>query len=67
MNGVNQYFPLEHQLLQIYIWLMLVINNNVTPWLSMKNKQPMLALIVHVRRQVKRMDVYLQQLINELK
>jgi hypothetical protein len=33
----------------------------------MKNEHLMLALIVPSRRQVKRMDVYLQPLINELK
>ena len=44
-----------------------VINNNIPPWLSMKNEHLMLALIVLGRRQVKNMDVYLQPLIDEFK
>ena len=43
-----------------------MINNNIPPWLSVKNEHLMLALIVPSRRQVKNMDVYLQPLVDEL-
>ena len=46
-----------------YVWPVVVINNNIPPWFSIKNEHLMLALIVLGRRQVKRMDVYLQALI----
>jgi hypothetical protein len=49
------------------IWSVVVINNNIPPWLSMKNEHLMLALIVPGRRQVKRMDVYLQPLFGKFK
>jgi len=42
-----------------YVWSVIVINNNTTPWLSMKNEHLMMALIVSSRKKVKRMDVYL--------
>jgi hypothetical protein len=64
MDGVNLY---SLQNTNYFVWPVVVINNNIPPWLSMKNEHLMLALIVLGRRQVKRMDVYLQPLINELK
>ena len=57
-------FPPEHQ---IFFWPIVVINNNIPPWFSMKNEHLMLALIVLGRRQVKNMDVYIQPLVDELK
>ena len=62
MDGVN---PYSLQNTNYYVWPMVVINNNIPPWLSMKNEHLMLALIVPGRIQVKNMDVYLQPLINE--
>ena len=44
-----------------------MINNNIPPWLSVKNEHLMLALIVPGKIQVKNMDVYLQPLVDELK
>jgi hypothetical protein len=64
MDGVNSY---SLQNINYSIWLVVVINKNIPPWFSMRNEHLMLALIVPVRRQVKRMDVYLQPLINEFK
>ena len=64
MNGVN---PYSLQNTNYSIWLVAVINNNIPPWLSVKNTHIMLALIVLGRRQVKNMDVYLQPLIYEFK
>ena len=72
MKSTNQHshgwhqpiFPPERQL---FCWPVVVINNNIPPWLSMKNEHLMLALIVPSRRQVKNMDVYLQPLVDELK
>jgi hypothetical protein len=61
MDGINPYS------VQNFVWSIVVINNNFTPWLSMKNENLMLALIVPSRRQVKRMDVYFQPLIDEFK
>ena len=34
MDGVN---PSSIQNTNYYVWLVLVINNNIPPWLSMKN------------------------------
>ena len=64
MDGVNPYYL---QYTNYYVWPVVVINNNIPPWLSMKNEHLMLALIVPDRRQVKNMDVYLQTLVYELK
>jgi hypothetical protein len=64
MDGVNLY---SLQNTDYSIWLVVVINNNIPPWLSMNNAHLMLALIVPGRIQVKRMDVYLQPLIDEFK
>ena len=36
-----------------------VINNNIPPWLSINNEHIMLSLIVPSTRKVKNMDVYL--------
>jgi hypothetical protein len=60
MDGVN---PYSLQNTNYYVWLVVVINNNTPPWFFVKNEHHMLALIVMGRRQVKRMDVYLQPLI----
>ena len=57
MDGVN---PYSLQNTNYSIWPVVVINNNIPPWFSMKNEHLMLALIVLGRRQVKNMDVYLQ-------
>jgi hypothetical protein len=64
MDGVN---PYSLQNTNYYVWPVVVINNNIPPWLSVKNEHLMLALIVPGRRQVKNMDVYLQPLVDELK
>ena len=64
MDGIN---PYSLQNTNYYVWLVVVINNNIPPWLSVKNEHLMLALIVPGRRQVKNMDVYLQPLVDELK
>ena len=64
MDGVNLY---SLQNTNYYVWQVVVINNNIPPWLLVKNEHFMLALIVPSRRQVKRMDVCLQPLINEFK
>ena len=64
MDGIN---PYSLQNTNYFVWLVVVINNNIPPWLSMKNEHLMLALIVLGRRQVKNMDVYLQPLVDELK
>jgi hypothetical protein len=64
MDGVN---PYSLQNTNYSIWLVVVINNNIPPWFSMKSENIMLALIDPGRRQVKNMDVYLQPLVDELK
>ena len=64
MDGVN---PYSLQNTNYSIWSVVVINNNIPPWLSVKNENFMLALIVSRRRQVKNMDVYLQPMVDELK
>ena len=64
MDGVN---PYALQNTNYYVWPIVVINNNIPPWLYMKNKHLMLALIVPSRRQVKNMDVYSQPLVDKLK
>ena len=50
-----------------YVWTIVVINNDIPPWLFVKNEHLRLALIVLGRRKVKNMDVYLQPLVDELK
>ena len=64
MDGIN---PYSLQNTSYSIWHIVVINNNIPPWLSVKNEHLMLALIVPNRRQVKNMDVYIQPLVYELK
>ena len=64
MDGVNSY---SLQKITSFVWPFVVINNNIAPWLSMKNEHLMLSLIVLGRRQVKNVDVYLQLLIDEFR
>ena len=64
MDGIN---PYSLQNTNYFVWPVVVINNNITPWFSVKNEHLMLALIVPDRIQVKNMDVYLQPLVDELK
>ena len=64
IDGVNPYSQPNNT---YTIWNVVVINNNIPPWLSMKNENLMLALIVPSRRQVKNIDVYLQLFIDEFK
>ena len=64
MDGVNPYFL---QKTNYSVWTVVVINNNIPPWLSVKNEHLMLALIFPSRRQEKHIDVYLQPLVDELK
>jgi hypothetical protein len=62
MDGVKLY-PLQNT--KYYVCLVVVINKNTPPWLSMNNENIMLALIVPSRIKVMIMNVYLQPLINE--
>ena len=64
MDGVN---PYSLQNTNYSIWPVVVINNNIPPWLYVKNEHVMLALIVPNRRQVNNMDIYLQPLGDKLK
>ena len=64
MDGVN---PYSLQNTNYFVWPLVVINNNIPPWFSVKNEQLRFALIVPDRRQVKNMDIYLQPLVDELK
>lgn len=64
MDGVNLY---SLQNINYSVWPVVVINNNIPPWLSKKNENLMLAFIVLGRRHVKNMEVYLQPLIDEFK
>ena len=54
MDGINPY-SLHNT--NYYFWPIVVINNNIPPWFSMKDEHLMLALIVPSRRQVKNKDV----------
>lgn len=63
MDNVN---PYSLQNTNYFFWHVVVINNNIPPWLSVKNEHLMLALIVRGRREVDDMEVYLQPLIDEL-
>ena len=56
IDGVNPYSQLENTYI---FWPVALINNNIPPWLSIKNEHLMLDLIVLGRRHVKNMDVYL--------
>ena len=64
MDGIN---PYSLQNTNYSFWPVVVINDNIPPWFSVKNEHLMLALIVPSRIQVKNMDVYLQPLVDELK
>ena len=64
MDGMN---PYSLQNTNYFFLPIVMINNNIPPWLFVKNEHLMLALIVPGRRQVKNMDVYLQPLVDELK
>jgi hypothetical protein len=63
MDGVN---PYSLRNTNYFVWPVVVINNNIPPWFSMKNEHLMLALIFLGTRQVNNMDVYLQPLEDEL-
>lgn len=45
MDGVN---PYSLQNTSYYVWLVAVINNNIPPWLSVKNEHLMLTLIMNI-------------------
>jgi hypothetical protein len=62
MDGVNIYSP---QNMNYFVWIVVVTNNNILPWVYMKNEHIMMALIVLGRSQVKRMDIYIKPLIDE--
>jgi hypothetical protein len=64
IDGVNPHFL---QNTNYYVWLVVVINNNIPRWFSENNEYLMLALIFSCRRHVNWIDVFLQLLINELK
>ena len=64
MDGVNLY---SLQNTNYSIWIVVEINNGIPPWLFVKNEHLILAFIVPSRIQVKRIDVYLQPIINKLK
>ena len=64
IDGINPYSQPDNT---YTVFPIVVINNNIPQWLSVKNGHLMLALIVPGIRQVKNMDVYLQPLINESK
>ena len=64
MDGID---PYSIQNTNYYVFPIVVNNNNIPPWLSMKNEHLMLPLIVPGWRQVKNMCVYLQPLVDELK
>ena len=55
MDGVN---PYSLQNTNYFVLHVVVINNNIPPWFSVKNEHLMLALLVPGRRQVKNMEVY---------
>ena len=61
LDGVNMY---SLQKTNYFFWLVVVFNNNFPPWFLVKNEHLMLALIVLGRRQVKKMDFYVQLLID---
>jgi hypothetical protein len=64
MDGAN---PYSLQNTNYSIWPVVVISNNIPPWLSVKNEYLMLTLIVAGRRKVKKIDFYIQPLIDEFK
>ena len=64
MDRIN---PYSLQNTNYYVFPIVLINNNKSPWLSMNNENLTFALIVSSRRQVKNMDIYLQPLVNQLK
>ena len=64
MDGIN---PYSLQSTNYSVCPVVVINNNIPPWLSAKNEHVMLYLIVPNRIQVNNMDFYLQPLVDELK
>ena len=47
-------------------WLVIVVNYNFPPWLTIKKGHLLLALLVLGRHKVKNMDIYLAPLIKEL-
>ena len=64
IDGINQY---SLQNTNYYVFSVVVINNNIPLWLTMKNEHTMLVLIVPSEIQLNNMGVYLQPLIDELK
>jgi hypothetical protein len=49
------------------VWLVVVMNYNLPPWLSMKKGFLLLSLIVPKPNKVKNLDTYLALLMDELK
>ena len=64
MEGVN---PYSLQNTNYFVFPIVVINDNIPLWFSMKNEHLMLPLIVLSRRQVKNMVIYLQPLVDKFK
>ena len=64
LDGVNTF---SIQNIQYSVWLVIVINYNIPPYMSIKKQHMMLTLLVPGKFQVKNMDTYLQPLIEECK
>jgi hypothetical protein len=58
--------PYSLQQSKYSVWLVVVVNYNLPPHLTMNNAFMWLALIIPERRQVHNIDIYLQLLIDEL-
>ena len=48
------------------VCLVVIINYNISPWMSLKKEYLMLTLLVPGPHQMKNMDIYLEPLIDEL-
>ena len=49
------------------VWPVVLTNYNIPPWMAMKKGHLLLSMIIPGPKQVKKIDVYLQPLIDELK
>ena len=63
IDGVN---PYSIKLYNYLVWHVIIINYNIHPCMSLKNKYLILTLLVPIPHQVKNMDIYLEPLIDEL-
>ena len=64
--AIDGVFPFSFMSANNTIWRVGMIVYNIPPWMSVRNENLMLNLIIPKKHQVKNMDVYLAHFIDEM-